>query len=154
MQYISIVGNNEEFQKKLAEALAEQGYKINRTFVISSDKSTKFCRSVNEVKFYQLVDKGIIISYENIDKKTYGTAEPFGANKFVSIDTDVGCENLRRKYGKQVKKVLINSADVYQNNTYADIIINDSMSIQEALNKILNGGESNENLQQVWEYSR
>lgn len=57
---------------------------------------------VTREKFMELVDKGVIIEYEEYDGNLYGTPEPFGATSYVSVVCTNGFKALKEKYGEQI----------------------------------------------------
>ena len=57
---------------------------------------------VTTEKFMNLVENKIIIEYEKYGNNYYGTPEPFGSTRYVSVVCLNGYKALRNKYGKQV----------------------------------------------------
>lgn len=66
---------------------------------------------VTRERFMELVNKGVIIEFEEYNGNLYGTPEPFGATDYVSVVCTNGFKELRRRYGKQVIGVYLRCSE-------------------------------------------
>ena len=135
MRYISIMGDNEELKQLLAKALINKGFHMNKAYVQTDEKiDEQLFKTVGRDKFYKLYDNKILISVENFGGRLYGTAEPFGHINYIGLETDIGYEKLKEKYGEQIERVDVTGLE--DNTKESSLIVRSYSDIPEIVNKI------------------
>lgn len=119
MQFICIMGVSGSGKSTIENKLETMGFTRSISYTTREPRvrdgvaevDGKEYRFVNKEKFLQLVDKGIIIEYEEYNGNLYGTPEPYGSTSYVAVVCLKGYRALKEKYGKQVVGIYLKCDD-------------------------------------------
>lgn len=111
MKFVCIMGRSGSSKSTVESYLEKLGYKRSISFTTrkprDGEQNGKDYFFVNEKKFMELVNKGIIIEYENNYGNLYGTQAPVGSTKYVGVLGLGGVRALKDKYGSQVISIYL-----------------------------------------------
>jgi len=111
MKFICLMGRSGSGKSKVESALEKFGYKRSISYTTREPRENEQngvdYYFVTKEKFLDLVEKDIIIEYEEHYGNYYGTQAPFGAMQYVGVLGLGGIRALKERYGKQIISIYL-----------------------------------------------
>lgn len=143
MRLICIMGGSKVGKSTLEKRLEKLGFKRSISYTTRkinscghvNEKNGREYHFVNRDQFMELVNKGIIIEYEEYCGNLYGTPRLIGATDYVAVVAVSGYKALKEMYKNQVVGVLLKVDEDTLRNRYVNTGLTDEVELEKRISK-------------------
>lgn len=136
MTLVCLIGQNQEKKNQVEEILKKLGYNHLMGYTTENLTNTVRC-IVDKSEFEHLINKNMLMIWEEINSEYYGLLKPIGSTyNVVQLDENNYCK-VRQMYGEQAIGIYISTKDETTNNTEYSLVVTEEDSANSIVSKIL-----------------